>query len=363
MLAIYKRLYVLALIALSTVSCNFGANDGTSSQASVSISLAIETPSSGEITNKRSVAVQASVTGASRIDKVEVYYQDNTPPIHLQPQSGFWKGELPSSLPSGEYTLKAKAYVGSLEKESQPIRFTYDKDHPSVAIDPLSSLVVKGTVTVVVRATDNVGVARVQLFAGGTLLGEQTSGVGDRYTFSVDTTRLPDGSHTLRAVAVDRSGNASEALVGVTVDNTPPMVRWVNPVDGATVGGVVTLIAEAEDAVSSGLSVTYKANGQVLADADAGVPGFQWDTSGVGGSVSLTAEATDGAGNRGTASVTVQVDQAVADRTAPVVSIDPLSSLVVKGTVTVVVRATDNVGVARVQLFAGGTLLGEQTSG
>ncbi|MFX7690290.1 Ig-like domain-containing protein, partial [Acinetobacter baumannii] len=90
----------------------------------------------------------------------------------------------------------------------------------------------------------------MQLFDGGTLIGEQSQGVGGVYTFSVDTTKLADGSHTLRAVAGDRAGNLGEATLGVRVDNTPPQVTWVNPKDGQVLSDTasISLLVNVEDA-------------------------------------------------------------------------------------------------------------------
>jgi hypothetical protein len=362
-----SRFSILLILLTALASCNFwNGNPSQSAQAGVQIAVAIQKPEKDALTNIREVEVRASVTGASKIDKVELTYQGGASGvITLLPQQNLWKGELPPTLPSGKYTLKAKAYVGTSTKESEEVPFTYDKDSPRVEfLSPGSGSLLRGVVTVRVQATDNVGVARVQLLDGGTLLGESTSGVNGVFTFDVDTTRLGDGDRTWRAVASDRSGNFAEATLAVRVDNTAPVVRWFNPANGAVVGGVVTLVAEATDGVDGSLPVTFKANGQVLVDADANAAGFQWDTRGYSGQVTLVAEARDGAGNVGSASVVVTVDQTVADRTAPRVEfLSPGSGSLLRGVVTVRVQATDNVGVARVQLLDGGTLLGESTSG
>jgi hypothetical protein len=362
-----SRFSILLVLLTALASCNsWNGNPSQGTQTGVQIAVAIQKPQKDALTNIREVEVRASVTGASKIDKVELFYQGGASGvITLLPQQNLWKGELPSTLPSGRYTLKAKAYVGASTKESEEVSFTYDKDSPRVEfLSPEPGSLRKGVVTVRVQATDNVGVARVQLLDGGRLLGESTSGVNGVFTFDVDTTKLEDGARTWRAVASDRSGNFAEATLAVRVDNTAPVVRWFNPVNGAVVGGVVTLVAEATDGVDGSPPVTYKANGQVLADADANADGFQWDTQGYSGQVTLVAEARDGIGNVGSASVVVTVDQTVADRTPPQVEfLSPEPGSLRKGVVTVRVQATDNVGVARVQLLDGGRLLGESTSG
>jgi hypothetical protein len=66
------------------------------------------------------------------------------------------------------------------------------------------------------RATDRGGVERVRIYRDGVL--ENT----ERYApwnCRIDTTRLADGEHTLRATAIDKSGNRASDSVRVVVDN------------------------------------------------------------------------------------------------------------------------------------------------
>ncbi|WP_203971161.1 Ig-like domain-containing protein [Thermus thermophilus] len=361
----------LLLLFLSGVTILVGGCANQSSRGSggsaFQLSVSIKVPQEGTLTKELNVEVSAASTGPA-IDAVEIDYSGpESGRIPLKLSTGSWKGTLPASLPSGRYKLQASAKAGSSVVKSKEVSFTLDRDLPAVSFVTSSpSVPVRGSWTVQVRAEDSgSGVARVQLFDGGRLIGEQSQGVNGVYTFSVDTTKLEDGSHTLRAVAGDRAGNLSEATLGVRVDNTPPQVTWVNPAPGATVGGVVTLVVEATDGVSGSLTPTVKLNGQVLTDADAGQPGLQWDTQGLSGLVELSAEAVDEAGNRAVERIQVTVDQAVADRTPPAVSFVTSSpSVPVRGSWTVQVRAEDSgSGVARVQLFDGGRLIGEQSQG
>ncbi len=93
-----------------------------------------------------------------------------------------------------------------------------DSTSPTVAItSPTNGGTVHGTVDVEVTATDNAGVARVELYDGAQLLGTLTL---PPYGFVWDTTGLA-GTRTLTAVAYDTSGNKKTSNpVSVTVDNT-----------------------------------------------------------------------------------------------------------------------------------------------
>ncbi|KGQ22227.2 hypothetical protein THFILI_08485 [Thermus filiformis] len=328
----------------------------------VSLSVGISKPAQGAYVNSGEVEVRASASRGT-VESVQVSYAGpQTGTINLSPAGGVWRGSLPAGLPSGEYTLTAKAKVGSVEKQSDPVRFTLDRTLPTVGwTRPADGVAVSGTVRLEVGATDNVGVAKVEFYTGSTKLGEATSAP---YALNWNTAGYPDGQVTLKARAVDAAGNVGEATLSVTVDNTPPVVEWLSPRDKQRVGGVVTLVVAAQDGVSGQLTPTLRANGQPITDADQAQAGVQWDTRGYSGEVELEAEATDGAGNRTVSRITVTVDQTVADQTPPAVQVDsPASGSVVRGRVTVQVRATDNVGVVKVEAFDGALLLGSATAG
>src|SRR5439155_20167672 len=95
------------------------------------------------------------------------------------------------------------------------------------------------TVPVSATASDNVGVVGVQFKLDGTT-NVGTEDTTSPYAIVWDTTTVPDGSHTLSAVARDAAGNTgASAVVSVTVstDPTPPTVTMSAPGAGAAVAG------------------------------------------------------------------------------------------------------------------------------
>jgi thermitase len=101
-----------------------------------------------------------------------------------------------------------------------------DTTLPSVSIaSPATGSLVRGLVAVDVTASDNTGVTRVDLYAGGSLVGSDSAAP---YGFTWDTSGRPDGSVTLEARASDAAGNVGTGRVTVTVSNssvggtTPP---------------------------------------------------------------------------------------------------------------------------------------------
>ncbi|BDG25726.1 hypothetical protein TthSNM66_03620 [Thermus thermophilus] len=147
------------------------------------------------------------------------------------------------TLPEGTVALRvvAEDLAGNTQEATVPVEV--DRTPPTVVWKaPADGAVVSGAVTLEVEATDNVGVAKVEFFAGSTKLGEATSAP---FTFNWNTTAYPDGPVTLKARAVDAAGNAAEATLTVTVANQPK-VFWLNPTPNQKVAGSVDLQVEVQ---------------------------------------------------------------------------------------------------------------------
>jgi hypothetical protein len=98
----------------------------------------------------------------------------------------------------------------------------------------------------------------------------------------------------------------------LTSDTTPPSVALTSPAESATLSDTVTLTAEATDNIGVA-SVTFEQDSEPLG-TDATAPyTYAWDTTQVAdGAYSLTAVASDGAGNRAVSTpVVVTVDNTV----------------------------------------------------
>jgi chitinase len=91
--------------------------------------------------------------------------------------------------------------------------------NPTVSItSPVNGSTVSGTITVSASASDNIGVAGVQLLLNGTNLGPELT--TSPYNYSWNTLQVSNGSHTISAVARDAAGNTGTASVTVMVSNS-----------------------------------------------------------------------------------------------------------------------------------------------
>jgi subtilisin family serine protease len=150
--------------------------------------------------------------------------------------------------------------------------------------------------------------------------------------------------------------NAYKAVAAVSGgDTTPPSVSISSPMNGSTVSGTVNVAGTASDNVGV-TSIQFYVDGQLAASGNVSPFTFSWMST--AGSHTLTVNASDAAGNVGSASVTVNVSNPVpvglvgTDTQPPAVRItQPVNGTKVSGNVQIAAVATDNVGVTQVSFY------------
>src|SRR5439155_27189504 len=135
-----------------------------------------------------------------------------------------------------------------------------------------------------------------------------------------------------------------------------PAAQLAAPGEGGTVSGVAKIEVSAVDDVGV-TKVECYINGALVGTSPTAPATFPWNTATyANGSYTLQARASDAAGNVGaSATVSVSVQNPVADTVAPAVRItSPTNGVTVGKSTKVYVLATDNVGVTRVDLLVDG---------
>jgi hypothetical protein len=205
--------------------------------------------------------------------------------------------------------------------------YKHDSGAPSVSLSPSGTLGGGGwyrsNVTVTGSGSDSVsGLAGVSLSCG-----------------SNPCTITADGTHTITATATDNAGNSASTSVTVRKDTTPPGITF-SPSGTAGSGGwyrsSVTLSASGSDAHSGLSSLTLSCGSNPC-------------TLSAQGSTTVTANASDVAGNTASNSTTIRIDSV-----PPNASLSPSGTLGLNGwyvsNVTVTTSGTDATsGLASVQ--------------
>jgi hypothetical protein len=237
---------------------------------------------------------------------------------------------------------------------------------PTVSLtQPAASATVAGTIAVAASASDDNGVTQVQFAVDGNTIGTDTNGA-DGWSVQWNTAAVPDGNHSLTAIATDTGGRATtSASRSVSVDNVDelPSVQMTAPAEAATVAGTIAVGASASD--DKGVTqVRFSVDGTTIATDANGADGWsvQWDTTAVAdGDHGLTATATDTAGQtRTSAARAVSVDNV--DQSPTVELTEPAESATVAGTIPVRATASDDKGITQVRFSVDGNTIGTDTN-
>jgi hypothetical protein len=183
---------------------------------------------------------------------------------------------------------------------------------PTVSITaPDDGSEVSGTVTIEATASDDGSIVSVDFLVDGTSIGTDTT---SPYSMSWDTTGPTEGLRTITVIATDDEGNTASDSVTVDTKDDAPTISWINPTNGATVGGTITIqIQAADDRGISSVKWSVGSATYVKTTTYNSVTGYyeaDWDTTDhTDGTYTLYAKVADSGSQSSTASISVTVSQ------------------------------------------------------
>ncbi len=277
--------------------------------------------------------------------------------------TGAWSFTPETALVEGShsFTVRATDPQGNVSEDSAPWSVVVDLTAPTVpTLDTVSDNVpggVTGNLTSGQATNDNTPTisgtgqagSTIYIMNNGTQLGTTTVDVNGNWSFT-PTTPLDDGSYSLRAYATDAAGNASanSSVFAFTVDTAGPGVPVVTSVidDVAPTTGTLTSGNSTNDARPTfngtgdvGSTVHVIVDGNEIGTAVVNAQGSWTFTPGtdlLDGPHAITFNATDAAGNVGTATAPFNLTVDTGVPSAPVIS-----------------AAADNVGSIQTPLTSG----------
>jgi thermitase len=192
----------------------------TSAKDAQAPTVSIAAPTGGTVSGIVPVSVSASDNvGVTRVDLFvngAVLASDTSSPYMFS-----WDS---TKVANGSAALQARAYdaagnasnsqVVTVTLGNSPVIVAADTTPPTVTIsNPANGSKVSGVVSVNASGTDNVGVASLSLYLDGALVG--TGNVAS-LSYKWNTNRTGKGTHSLSAVATDKSGNRATTTIQVT---------------------------------------------------------------------------------------------------------------------------------------------------
>jgi ELWxxDGT repeat protein len=212
-------------------------------------------------------------------------------------------------------------------------------------------------------ATDDAGIARVEFYTDGALLGADETA-----PFTLSTT-LPAGSHSISAKAIDSAGaSATSPIVTITVRepavNQPPTVSLTSPLEGATflTTDRITITADAKDD-SGVVRVEFYANGSLLG-VDSAAP-YSFDATLPAGTHAITAkvfDAEEASGTSGIVTITVREPAVNQVPTATLTAPSEGAMFLTTDNITLAANASDDSAVERVEFYSNSVLLGTDST-
>ena len=156
------------------------------------------------------VLPQAGVCGTVFIGIDE---EDELVPSHLNGAPG--QAQIDAELGDPSKLCQEEEPDPDPDPDPDPV----DSTPPIVELTtPANNTRLRGTINVRAEASDETMLDRVEFLVGGTLLATATE---EPYAAQINTTSIPEGVTTVRAVAIDSTGNTATSSVAVTIDNVP----------------------------------------------------------------------------------------------------------------------------------------------
>lgn len=248
-------------------------------------------------------------------------------------QGSFTLADVTLAEGANSFTATAADAAGNESLPSAPLNIVLDTQPPVITVASPSESQFFSAPQVSVKGSIDEAVASLTI-NGQTATMNSTD-------FDHPLTLTP-GLNSITLAATDLAGNSATKTVLVTLDSTPPVVTITAPVSGG-------ITKNAQVTVTGAISkpnTTATVNGAPITVTD---QAFTFIYNLNEGENTITVEATDRAGNKGSAAVTVTLDSQ-----APALSLQALPEAAAGANVTVGVTASDNRSLTLVELKADG---------
>jgi hypothetical protein len=228
---------------------------------------------------------------------------------------GRWAKAVSVLATGGVLLLAVAAPAAAGAKGTACHKCVADTTPPTISISsPAAGTIVSGTFTLSGVASDAGGVARIDVQVDSEAF---TSASGTTsWNASVGTQALSNGTHKITARAMDTSGNVASTAITVSVNNvapdsSPPSVTITSPASSSTTSGSIVVAGSASDNVSVKTVQIQIDSGLQQSASGTESWSLPLDTSAyANGTHTLTASATDTAGNKSAATLTFTISNA-----------------------------------------------------
>lgn len=332
--------YTVTVVVIDSTT-NSATNTADFSVDTTAPGISLTTPADNSITNLDDI----SVTGTTDADAtVNVIVTGTTGEVFNGPATVDATGNfsvLVPDLADGTYSVTAEATDAATNSASAgPHIFTIDTVAPAVAITTPIDGTLSNQSNQTVSGTTEPGLTVLVTFTNSSgVIATETATSDATGNWTLISPALPDGAVTITAESTDLAGNSGSDAVVITIDTTAPAVAITTPTNGAAStiapaaiagtaeqGSSVTITLTDENGTATTLGTVVATDGTWSQDIESIL---------AEGTYTITATATDDAGNTASTSSTF-----IVDTTAPVIAIATPAEGVTLGTPTPMVTGT-----------------------
>ncbi len=319
------------------------------------------TPSSEGASVTGIVTIEVDVSDSEGLDSVQ-YKIDNGDYTGMDTNTGLnYQADWDSTpFSEGEHTITIRTTDGegfqTYFTRNVIVYSTFDAIITFISPTPSANSVVSGTITIRVEASDEDGLLDVECQVDSDSYNSMTN-YSSYYEIDIDTTNYQDGTVWVTVRTTDISGDQTAIQREFRFYNypDPATVTFINPTEGATVSGIITIQVEALDLDGLEL-VEYNIDGdpyQEMQEGGSGAGGdsdaFQvtWVTANTEanqGQHTIYIRTTDALGDQDIFTCTVTVDNR-----AQLSWSNPSAGEAVHHTITIRVHVSDPNGISSVR--------------
>ncbi len=128
----------------------------------------------------------------------------------------------------GEHVLKLVVIDKAGNTYEYSIVVVFDNTPPvAVITSPSDEALVSDVINITFNYSDT------NLYMVYLVIDNETYNVTGEHVYTLDTTLLNDGLHNISIIAIDKAGNTGTDMISIVVDNTPPVIEAISPIDYA----------------------------------------------------------------------------------------------------------------------------------
>jgi len=256
--------------------------------------LTVSAPTNGQTTNDNTPLITGTTDPG---DTVKVYVDGNLVATLIGDGSGNWS-TTSAPLSDGSHSVVVTATEPSGTTTTSPtISFTIDTVAPTIQINNGNAILTNDVTPAIPGTSSEPNGTTISVTINGQT--NTTTMSGGSWSIANWSPSLAEGTYLVSASVTDAAGNTAATSVSLTVDATAPSVAVTSPANGSTTSDNTPLITGTAE---TGTTVKVYVDGNLVTTISVNGSGTWSYTSAtlVDGSHTVSATATDNAGNVGT---------------------------------------------------------------